>query len=153
MGTIGDAFIYSRFSSRFPRLRHGRFMKLDRYVATPPPNPLMIFDGDCDFCRRWIRRWSRAIGNRVECLPFQDPRVPKQFPELRRENLAKAVHFVESDGAVFFGAEAALRALAHNPAKGRLLNWYLRSPSFANFAERAYRFVAEHRALFSRIMR
>ena len=143
MGTIGDAFIYSRFSSRFPRLRHGRFMKLDRYVATPPPNPLMIFDGDCDFCRRWIRRWSRAIGNRVECLPFQDPRVPKQFPALRREILAKAVHF----------AEAAFRALAHNPAKGRLLNWYLRSPSFANFAERAYRFVAEHRTLFSRIMR
>ncbi|MCU0783253.1 MAG: DUF393 domain-containing protein [Verrucomicrobia bacterium] len=128
-------------------------MKLDRHVAAPPPKPLMFFDGDCNFCARWIRRWQQATGDRVEYLPFQDSRVAQQFPEVPRENFATSVHLIEPDGAVFFGAEAAFRALAHNPAKGRPLRWYQQSPVFANLAERAYRFVAGHRALFSRIAR
>ena len=128
-------------------------MKFDRHVAAPPPKPLMIFDGDCDFCAHWIRRWQQATGDRVEYLPFQNPRVAEQFPELPRENFATAVHLIEPDGAVFFGAEAAFRALAHNPAKQLPLRWYQRSPAFANFTERAYRFVAEHRPLFSRLTR
>jgi lipase maturation factor 1 len=128
-------------------------MKLDLHVAAPPSKPLMIFDGDCDFCARWTCRWQQATGDRVEYLPFQDPRVAEQFPELSRENFATAVHFIEPDGAVFYGAEAAFRALAHNPARGRTLRWYKSSPAFANFTERAYRFVAKHRVLLSRFIR
>ena len=26
-------------------------------VRDAPPKPLLIFDGDCHFCRRWIERW------------------------------------------------------------------------------------------------
>ncbi len=124
-------------------------MKLDRPVATHPPKPLVIFDGDCRFCVRWIRRWQKATGEQVAYAPFQDTRVVKQFPELRHESLAAAVHLIETDGAVYFGAEAALRALAHNPGKGRLLRWYHRSRVFANLAELVYRFVARRRRLFS----
>jgi predicted DCC family thiol-disulfide oxidoreductase YuxK len=128
-------------------------MKLDRHVAAPRPKPLMIFDGDCDFCTRWIRRWQKATGNSVDYLPFQDPRVAKQFPELGKEELATSVHLVECNGDVFFGAEAALRALATNTRKQRLLRWYQRFPIFARFAECAYRFVAKHRGLLSQMTR
>jgi len=128
-------------------------MKADLPVATPPPKPLMIFDGDCEFCRLWIRRWQQATGDRVEYVPFQASHVVERFPGLAREQLATAVHLIEPDGTVFSGAEAAFRALAHNPAKERPLRWYQRSPTFANITERAYRFVAEHRPLFSRLTR
>jgi len=124
-------------------------MKLDRHVAAPPPKPLMLFDGDCNFCTLWIRRWQQATGDRVEYLPFQNPRVVEQFPQLSREKLETAVHLVEPDGSVLFGAEAVFAALAHHPNRGRWLRWYRESTGFAHFTERAYRFVAEHRPLFS----
>ncbi len=128
-------------------------LKSDVVVVAPPAKPLMIFDGDCNFCTLWIRRWQQATGEAVEYLPFQDPSVAAQFPELPRERCETAVHLVEPDGAVYSGAEAVFRALAHNPSRQRLLGWYQRSPAFARFTEGSYRFVAEHRPLFSRLTR
>src|SRR5205823_5303292 len=70
-----------------------------------------------------------------------------------RDRLETALHLIENDGAVFSGAEAALRALARNPKKQWLLNWYERSPTFAAVAERSYRFIAAHRGFFSTLTR
>jgi lipase maturation factor 1 len=126
-------------------------MRLDRQVALRPPKPLMIFDGDCQFCARWVCRWQKATAERVDYLPYQDARLAEQFPELSHKHLKESVHLVEPDGTVFFGAEAALRALAANPDKRRWLAWYQRFPVFAGLAEWAYRFVAKYRGLLSRI--
>src|SRR5205823_5910169 len=59
----------------------------------------------------------------------------------------------ETDGSVYSGAEAALRALAHNPHEQWLLDWYEHSPVFAHTSEKAYRFVAGHRRFFSALTR
>ena len=61
-------------------------------VVTLPAKPVLIFDGDCNFCRRWILRWQQATGERVEYIPFQDPTVAQRFPELTRERCEQAVH-------------------------------------------------------------
>jgi len=128
-------------------------MKFDRQVATRPPKPLMIFDGDCDFCVRWIRCWRRVTAGGVDYLPLQDTRVAEQFPELPQKSLLESVHLIEPDGTVFYGAEAAFRALASNPGKRQWLRWYQRSSVFAGLAEYAYRSVARHRSLLSRMAR
>src|SRR5207302_7572875 len=86
-------------------------------VKSPPDRPLMIFDGDCHFCSFWIGRWKCAIGEGVEYTPFQSPKVPARFPELPRERFQRSVHLVEPNGAVFTGAEAVFRSLAHNPRR------------------------------------
>jgi len=116
-------------------------------AAKPPAKPVMLFDGDCGLCVFWIRRWQRATGERVEYLPFQDRRALERFPELSREQLLLAVHLIEPGGTVCRGAEAVCRSLATNPARQWPLRWYQKSPRFAALAERAYRFVAEHRPL------
>ena len=113
----------------------------------------MIFDGDCNFCRFWVRRWQRTTGERVDFVPFQDPGVMARFPELPRERFETAVHLVETDGSVYSGAEAAFRALAKNPHAQWLLDWYEHSPFFARATEWGYRLVARHRALFSALTR
>jgi len=118
-------------------------------VATPPAKPVMLFDGNCGFCAFWIRRWQQATGERVEYIPFQDTRTAEWFPELPREQLALAVHLIESNGAVCRGAEAVCRSLATNPARQWPLRWYQKCPRFAAMAESAYRFVAGHRPRFS----
>ena len=87
------------------------------HVATPPTKPVLIFDGDCNFCRRWISRWQQGTGDRVEYVPFQDSTVASRFPELTREQCAQAVQFIDTDGHIYSAAEAVFRALAVVPCK------------------------------------
>ena len=128
-------------------------MKSDIRVATPPPKPLMVFDGDCNFCMLWVRRWQQITGDPVDYLPSQDSQIAKQFPEIPPEHFNTAVQLVETDGSVYPGAEAVFRTLALNPKWQWPLNVYKKNKPFANITERAYRFVAENRTLFSTLTR
>ena len=47
--------------------------------------PILVYDGDCTFCRLWIDRWRALTGDRVQYAPFQE--VSTQFPEIPREAL------------------------------------------------------------------
>ena len=122
-------------------------------VATPPRRPLMVYDGDCNFCTLWIRRWQQMTGESVDYLPAQDPRIPAQFPEIPREQFDTAVQLIESEGAVYSGAEAVFRTLAHGPKCQWLLRTYEDSPAFAGITEWAYQRGARNRTLFSRLTR
>ncbi len=122
-------------------------------VAAPPGKPLMIFDGDCRFCTLWIRRWNQMTGDKVDYIPFQDTTVPRKFPELARAQFEAAVHFIETDGNVYRGAEAVYRSLAYSCGKGWLLKLYRRSRYFREASEESYAFVAKHRVAFSGLTR
>ncbi len=122
-------------------------------VATPPPRPLLVFDGDCNFCTLWIRRWQQMTGDSVDYLPAQDPDIATRFPEIPREQFDTAVQLIESDGTVYSGAKAVFRTLAHSPNRQWPLRTYERSPAIADLTEWAYHLVAKHRTLFSRLTR
>jgi lipase maturation factor 1 len=113
----------------------------------------MIYDGDCNFCSVWVRRWQQATGDEVDYLPFQDPRVAAQFPELPREQCQAAVQLIEPEGAVFGGAEAVFRTLAHKPHEHWLLDLYYHLPVFAHTTEWGYGVIARHRTFFSALTR
>src|SRR5712664_64714 len=121
-------------------------MKCALRLASPLPKPLLIYDGECGFCALWVDRWRSATGERVEYVPLQDERLRAQFPELPRSTLETAAHFLEVDGSVYSGAEAGFRALAYDPHRAWLLRCYEHSPLLAGLTERAYQFVARHRA-------
>ncbi len=122
-------------------------------VITPPPKPLMVFDGDCNFCTLWIRRWQQMTGDAVDYLPSQDSQIAERFPEIPREHFNAAVQLIETNGAVCSGAEAVFRTLAENPKWQWPLRVYESSPAIANITERAYCLVAENRTFFSRLTR
>ena len=114
------------------------------------PRPLLIYDGDCDFCRRWVARWVRATqgGFDIESAERAMPR----YPEIPRESFRRAVQFVEPDGSWSAGAEAVFRSLAHGGPKWPLA-CYRAWPGCAPACEWAYRIVARHRGLFGRLTR
>jgi len=120
-------------------------------VSSPPAKPLLIFDGDCNFCGYWIGRWRQVTGDHVDYLPFQHPSIAERFPEIPRKRFDQAVQFIETDGRVYSGAEAVFRSLAY----GR--QWplwaYQRVPGVAPITEFAYRLVARHRTFFSFLTR
>jgi len=70
-------------------------------VASAPAKPVMLFDGECGFCRRWIARWKDLTGEAVEYIPYQDKSVEQRFPELMPERMAEAVHLVCTSAHVY----------------------------------------------------
>jgi predicted DCC family thiol-disulfide oxidoreductase YuxK len=120
---------------------------------SPLPNPIglpvLIYDGDCGFCRYWLARVRRHVGERMEYIAFQDPQVPLRFPDLSIKRLKESVHFVASDGKVHHGARAVFEALALGGMKLpiRAYRWI---PGGALLSEAVYRFVARRRKFFGR---
>ncbi|PYV25998.1 MAG: hypothetical protein DMG27_08175 [Acidobacteria bacterium] len=108
--------------------------------------PLLVFDGDCSFCRFWVDAWKSLTEDRVACAPFQE--VADQFPEIPLENFRSSVQLVMPGGEVFAGAEAVFRTLAYAPGKKWMLWLYERAPNVAPISEACYRIVAAHRSFF-----
>ena len=122
-------------------------------VAAPPSKPVMIYDGDCDFCWLWVRRWQQSTRAVIDYLPSQDASIASRFPEITREQFDASVQLVESDGQVYGGAQAVFRALATNPGHRLPNRIYEASTIFAKTTEAAYRVVSNHRNLFLRLTR
>src|ERR1041384_6182452 len=105
--------------------------------------PLLVYDGDCKFCRTWIGRWKELTGDSVEYGPYQE--LGGRFPHIPREQFASAVQLISEDGTVHSGARAALRALSYNRDR-RWMYWvYERIPGMARISELCYRVIARHR--------
>lgn len=111
-------------------------------VAHPPAKPLLVYDGDCDFCRRWVARWQQATGDRVEYRPA----ATVAFPEIPATLYAQSVVLIDPDGTVFTGAAAVFRA------RGRY-RWYQTLPGLAAASEVGYQLIARHRKAFSILTR
>jgi len=111
--------------------------------------PVLIYDGDCNFCRRWVNRWRHVTQDRVDYLSSQE--AARLFPHISPEKFQASVQLVQPDGSVYDGAEAVFRALACNPKHGWPLWLYRRVPAVAVGTEFLYRFVARNRIAFSRL--
>src|SRR5712692_2797566 len=111
--------------------------------------PLLVYDGECSFCRLWIDRWKQITGDRVEYQPYQE--VADQFPDIAREAFAGSVHLITPEGSVFNHAHAVFRSLSYVPGRRWMLWLYEKIPFFAPISEACYGFVAKHRNGFYRI--
>lgn len=120
-------------------------------VEQKPPKPLLIFDGDCGFCRAWIARWKAHTQDLIDYAPYQ--KIAGQFPEIPLSDFQQAVQLIEPDGDVSSGAEAVFRALAYTPRKRWMLWSYQHIPGMGAVCRGTYRFVASHRRSLSTITR
>ena len=120
-------------------------------VSKPPPEPLMIWDGECHFCKRWIERWREITVGKVDYATYQE--AAARFPEIPIEQFKRAVAFIEPDGQTFFAAEAVYRSLRYRSSRKWLAWSYDHVPGFAGISEIAYKFIASHRSLGSTVTR
>ena len=120
-------------------------------VSMPPERPVLVFDGDCGFCRFWIARWKSVTGDRLDYAPYQE--VASRFPEIPVEEFRRAVVLVLPTGEAFSGADAVFRALAQVPGRG-LWRWiYERVPGARAVTDTTYRAIADHRDAATRVTR
>src|SRR5689334_1490180 len=52
-------------------------------VSEQPARPLLIYDGGCSFCRRWVERWRMLTGDAIEYEPSQT--AAGRYPEIPQE--------------------------------------------------------------------
>lgn len=120
-------------------------------VSHFPEKPLIIFDGECGFCRRWINRWIVFTDSRVDYDTAQ--KMGAIYPEIEKESFERSIQLIETDGNVYEGAEAVFRALSYAPGKTWLLGLYQKVSGFRALSEFFYRLVASHRVFFSNLTR
>jgi predicted DCC family thiol-disulfide oxidoreductase YuxK len=110
--------------------------------------PTLLFDGNCGFCRRWVRKWHCVTGERVRFLPYQE--AISQYPQVTAQQCAEAVQLILPEGTVFAGAHAVFKALELSGRYRSLLRMYEKLPLCATLAEWLYQLVARNRMLFSK---
>jgi predicted DCC family thiol-disulfide oxidoreductase YuxK len=110
--------------------------------------PVLLFDGDCGFCRGWVSRLEKTTDDSVKYVAYQQSR--SEYPQVTIEQCQRAVQLVDTHGSVFSGAHAVLLMMAAAKRYRRLLWLYERVPLFAAAGEWAYQLVARHRAQLSR---
>ena len=120
-------------------------------VANPPTKPLLIWDGECHFCKLWIERWREITAGKVDYATYQE--VADRFPEIPRDEFRRAMAFIEPDGQAFLAAEAVYRSLGYRSSRKWLAWSYDHVPGFAAISETAYKFIARHRGLGSTFTR
>ncbi len=109
-------------------------------------NWILIYDGDCGFCRRqvaFVERYdARGL---IEPIPFQAADLTHYGVTL--EATEQAMHLVSPSGEVWRGAAAAREIFKLLPG-ARPLAWLFRLPGAMFIAERVYDWVARRRHRF-----
>ncbi len=113
--------------------------------------PILIYDGDCGFCLRWIERWRGITGNALDYAPYQE--AAARFPGITLNEFESSVILVEPGKKISRGAEAVFRSLSAARRHRWLLWSYEHLPGVKSVTEALYRFIAANRVFFSRITR
>lgn len=116
--------------------------------------PLLIYDGECGFCKVWISLWEEMTGAAVDYFPSQE--VGKDFPQIPAEKYDLSVILVLPSGEIYTGAEAVLRTLTFAPQHfwaSLIVRCYKAVPGFSTLLELGYSLVARNRVFFSRLTR
>ncbi len=108
--------------------------------------PVLIYDGNCGFCKIWIEYWKTLTADAIVYAASQN--VGPEYPQIPAAAFSESVQLVKPSGEVLSGAHAVFETLASSPSRRWLLNSYYSLPGFAPLTETAYRLVASHRNIF-----
>lgn len=109
----------------------------------PSPNPTVIFDGDCTFCRRWMRRYWNIKHDGIAFASYQN--ASSQYPAISDDAFRAALHVIEPDGTVRTGAGACWRVLQLTTLRSWPLWLHDHVPPVRWLGSLGYRWVTRHR--------
>ena len=105
--------------------------------------PVLVFDGECDFCRACVRFAERITAREFTSVAYQTADLASLG--LSASDCAEAVQWVALDGDITSAHEAVAAVLRHArwpwPIVGRAMLW----PGVRDIAARVYQRVAQRR--------
>ncbi|MGH2984865.1 MAG: thiol-disulfide oxidoreductase DCC family protein [Solirubrobacterales bacterium] len=110
----------------------------------------VLYDSDCGFCR-WslakLLRWDRR--HLLRPLALQDPEAGTLLPGMSEEERLASWHLVDAEGEVRSAGAALPVLLRLLPGGTPFALVAARAP---RITERGYRWIAEHRSRFGRLL-
>lgn len=119
------------------------FIKVERTAYPPENRPVMVWDGQCGFCKYWTTRWRKITGDKVIYKPYQQ--VGDDFKDIDTLHFKQASRLIETDGQVYSGPRSAYRTLTYGSKWSFLDRWYASKPWFARLSDGLYNGVARNR--------
>ena len=113
-----------------------------------PKHPVMVWDGECQFCKLCTDRFNSLANDDIEFIPFQD--LPNKYPNAPDLDYKKSVVFFINN-QTYTGA-AAVFSFYNTIGKKWPLRLYDRFKIFSKISEMFYRFIANKRRLFRLIV-
>ena len=114
--------------------------------------PVLYWDGDCGFCRKWVDRWKESSGEAVVYRTIQQ--APPEIVTAAGGDPPQQIVLESPNGNLLTGAHAALEALQNaGPSARVLLRIYERAPIFRAIADSIYRWIAGHRTVCAALTR
>ena len=105
----------------------------------------MVWDGDCDFCKKFAERFQEISKNAVEFIPNQE--LHKKYPGAPKYDYQSSVYFLTKESSAK-GAEAVFN-FYYSIEKKWPKRLYDKFSFLANISEFFYRVVASNRKIFS----
>lgn len=125
------------------------FKKLKKTTYPPKGKPLMIWDGDCGFCKYWIIQWEGMTKDKIEYIPYQQ--VQEDFPDINVKHFKEAVRLIEPNGKIYNGPEAAYRAYQYAGKYKFLPLLYRKNTWFKNLSDYGYDWIATNRGFMMKL--
>lgn len=111
--------------------------------------PLLIWDGNCGFCKYWVIRWEKMTGEKVDYAPYQE--VADQFIAIPEVEFRKAAFLIEPNGNIYRGMGAAFRTFTYGERWSFLYHWYVKYSLFRRLSDWVYSQIARNRPLLYKI--
>src|ERR1044072_3420301 len=102
-------------------------------VSNRPPKPLMIWDGECHFCKRWIERWREMTPGKVDYVTYQEGAA--RVPDIHIEQFKRSVLYIKRNGEAFFAADSVYSSLRYRSSRKWLAWSYDHVQGFAAISE------------------
>jgi lipase maturation factor 1 len=110
---------------------------------------IVLYDGQCGFCSRWVKRWERTLARRgFEIASLDEPWVAEQLKQ-SHEELVTDIRLLTASGQLISGADVYLYV-------ARRIWWawpfyaVFSLPGFNRLIHAAYRWFARNRYMVSR---
>ena len=110
-----------------------------------PSADVVIYDGECGFCRAQVERFCRLDGaNRLAFVSLHDPSIAENYPDLSHEQLMQEMVVMDQSGNRHAG-HRALQYLSWRLPKLRIFHPLFHIPMTGPLWQAAYKFVAKRR--------
>ena len=125
------------------------FSHIDSTDFPPKNKPLMVYDGNCGFCKYWVIKWKLMSGESIDYKPFQ--KVASSFKDIHKKHFAEAVRFIDTGGKVYSGPEAAYYTYYKRGKAKFLFKAYKNHKWFKKLNDKLYQWVADNRDFVFRV--
>lgn len=113
--------------------------------AALPGSDLVIWDGECNFCRSQVERLNKWDSGKLSYISLHDPRVAELCPDLTHQQLMDQMWVLTSDRTSKFGGADAARYLSRRLPKLWWLFPLLHLPATMPLWRWIYRQIAKRR--------